>query len=217
MLQEVARQLRQLVIAPATLSWLDGVVVESDQTEQGARQRSLKALQAESERLQTRIDTMYMDRLDGRISAAFFDAKSKQWRQDQKQIHERIQMLKATELMTAARAVEIVRGVSEACAGFETAKADRQRELTMALLQNATWKAGQFESALKSPFDKLAHSNSVSQRREREKPGLAQEIEIWLPKRNAFRNSGERIVPRPVCHPNQRFANCKSTNRSQSY
>jgi hypothetical protein len=110
------------VIAPATLSWLDGVVVESDQTERGARQRSLKALRAESERLQTRIDTMYMDRLDGRISAAFFDAKSEQWRLDQKQIHERIQTLQSTELMTAARAVEIVRGVSEACAGFEMAK-----------------------------------------------------------------------------------------------
>ena len=82
--------------------------------------------------------------------------------------------------MPAARAVEIVRGVSESCAAFETAKADQQRALSMALLENATWKAGQFESALKSPFDKLAHSNSVSQTKDREKPGSGQDFDIWL-------------------------------------
>ena len=38
MLQEVSQQLKQLVVAPATLSGLERVIVESDQTEKGARE-----------------------------------------------------------------------------------------------------------------------------------------------------------------------------------
>ena len=62
------------------------------------------------------------------------------------------------------------------------AEPQRQRYLAASLLENATWKAGKFESSWKSPFDRMALSNSVSQRKEGEKSGSGQEIEIWLPK-----------------------------------
>jgi hypothetical protein len=58
------RSLRQLVIQPSTMSWLEQVVGQSDQTGKGA----LKSLKAEYDRLQARIGTMYMDRLDRLIT-----------------------------------------------------------------------------------------------------------------------------------------------------
>jgi hypothetical protein len=62
-----------------------------------------------------------------------------------------MQTLNATELMPAAKAVEIVRSVSDACNGFDAATPDQQRALATELLQNATWRAGQFESAVVCP------------------------------------------------------------------
>ena len=108
LLREVARGLDQLVIAPETLAWLRTAVAESDLTERGAR----KQLKAEYDRLQARIETMYLDRLDGRITAQFFDERSKTWREEQKRIEAQMQ---TTALRSAMEALEIMQSVSDAC------------------------------------------------------------------------------------------------------
>ena len=71
---EIAQALDGLVIAPETLELLERTVVDLDRTEQGAREQAGKRLKADYDRLQARIDVMYVDRLDGRITAEFFDA-----------------------------------------------------------------------------------------------------------------------------------------------
>ncbi len=80
-----------------------------------------------------------------------------------------------------------MKSVSDACAGFTEAEPQQKRALATALMQNATWKAGKFESTWKTPFDKMALSNSVSRTKEREKSGSGQDFEIWLPVMDTFR------------------------------
>jgi hypothetical protein len=74
----------------------------------------------------------------------------------------------------------MMKSVSDACAGLDGTEPQRQRAIAATLMENPTWKAGKFESSWKSPFDKMALSNSVSQTKEREKSGSGQEIEILL-------------------------------------
>src|SRR5207248_514866 len=137
-------------------------------------EQALKQLKAERDRLQSRIETMYLDRLDGRITAAFFDDKSKESREQLKQIEARVGQLKTAQLRSSTEALQIIRSVSDACAEFEHDQPQQQRAIAMALMQKATWKTGKFESVLKTPFDILAHSNSVNRTKEREKPGSGQ-------------------------------------------
>ena len=145
LLGEVGRSLDELVIAPVTLEWLRTAVAESDLTERGAR----KQLKAEYDRLQARIETMYLDRLDGRITAQFFDERSKPWREEQKRIESQMQ---TQALRSAAEAVQIMQSVSDACGSFQNQPAQQQRAIASALMQKATWKAGKFELELKQPF-----------------------------------------------------------------
>jgi site-specific DNA recombinase len=176
----MASAVQQLVIKPETIEWLAATVADSDKTEAGAREQAVRQLNAERDRLQGRIDTMYLDRLDGRISAEFFDEKSKAWREEQKQIDARLAQLATTGLRTAAEAVQMMKSVSDACAGFTEAEPPQKRALAAALMQKSTWKSGKFESSWKTPFDKMALSNSVSRTKDREKSRSGQEIEIWL-------------------------------------
>jgi hypothetical protein len=196
LLQDIAGGLKQLVVAQPTLSWLKRTVTESDQTERGAREQALKQLKAERDRLQARIEMMYLDRLDGRITAEFFDAQSKQWRDQQKEVEMRTKQLETTALMTATEAVEIMRSLSDSCRTFAVQESQRQRALAAALMQHATWKAGKFEMALMEPYQILAHSNSVSQSKEREKPGSGQEIENWLP---GVGSNHDNLKERRIC------------------
>jgi hypothetical protein len=73
------------VIPPAVLTWLQAELVASDCTERAAREREVRGQQRELERLQTRLDVLYDDRLDGRIDAATYDRKAREVREQQQQ------------------------------------------------------------------------------------------------------------------------------------
>jgi site-specific DNA recombinase len=163
------------------------MATESDKNETGAREQAVQQRKTERDRLQARVETMYLDRLDGRISAEFLDEKSKVWRDQQKDVEARINQLATTGLRSATEAVQTMGTVSAACAVFNDAQPEQKRVLTASLMQNPTLKAGKFESSWKSPFDVLALSNSASRTNEREKAGSGREIEIWLPVVDAFR------------------------------
>jgi site-specific DNA recombinase len=66
-------------------------VLTSDQTEQAARAQAINKLQARYEQIQARIETMYMDKLDGRITQEFFDKQSAAWRSEQDGLQRKIQ------------------------------------------------------------------------------------------------------------------------------
>lgn len=70
---EFTKILGEIVNPPIILEWLGDAVLASDRTEQAARTHSIKRLQGDYERINARIETMYLDKLDGRITGEFFD------------------------------------------------------------------------------------------------------------------------------------------------
>ncbi len=64
--------------------------ITSDQTEQAARAQALKKLQTRYEQIQARIETMYSDKLDGRITQEFFDKQSAAWRSERDGLQRKI-------------------------------------------------------------------------------------------------------------------------------
>ena len=65
------------------LTWVTGALRASHDDERQHHEEAIRLLQAEYDRLQNRIDAMYVDKLDGRIDAAFFDRKAEEWRAEQ--------------------------------------------------------------------------------------------------------------------------------------
>jgi site-specific DNA recombinase len=122
---------------------------DSDKSEAGAREQALKQLKAERDQLQTRIETMYLDRLDGRISASFYDQMSTPRREQQKQIEARIAQLQTMKLRTATEAVQIIRSVSDGCGLFESQQPPQQRAIASALMQKRSGRPGRSSGSSK--------------------------------------------------------------------
>jgi site-specific DNA recombinase len=80
---EFAHLLRELIIPPEVLEWLGDAVLSSDRTEQAARVETVKKLQTHYDQMEARIGTMYMDKLDGRITQEFFDKQADTLRREQ--------------------------------------------------------------------------------------------------------------------------------------
>jgi hypothetical protein len=87
--------LAELVIPKAVTDWMHVALRESDVTESLAREQAIQHAQQECDRLNQRIEAMYIDKLDGRISTAFFDEKAAAWREEQSKLRRRISELRA--------------------------------------------------------------------------------------------------------------------------
>ena len=76
MQDQFANTVRGLVIPPGVLNWLHEAVVDSDVNEQGARDREFKRLQEQHRRVENKLEAIYEDRLEGRITKELYDRKA---------------------------------------------------------------------------------------------------------------------------------------------
>jgi len=159
-------------------------VIESDRNEQAARERTVKRLWADHDRLRLRIENMYADKLDGRITGEFFEQCSAAWRAEQEAIIRRINDVRSSAPAPVETAVDALRLTSRACELFEQQTLSEQRRLLQLLIKNASWQQGRLRTTLFEPFEILRHSNLESSRKEKELTGAGRDFEIWLP-RNA--------------------------------
>ena len=146
--QQFTHALREFVIPPTILQWLEGELVTSDQTEQAAREQALRRQQAEVERLQARLDVLYEDRLDGRIDAGVYDQKAAAIREQQQALRQKMLSAQAATLPLASQAVDLMALTSKAADLFLEQTRTEQRKLLHLLLQEASWKAGEFADVL---------------------------------------------------------------------
>jgi hypothetical protein len=177
---EFASILGELVIPQPILAWLGDSVLESDRTEQATRERTIKRLEAAYDRLKARIETTYLDKLDGRITAEFFDQRSAEWRREQEGLLRKIHDIQTAAPAPIEQAIDTLRLTSQACQMFQQQPATEQRRLLQVLIERAAWKDGALHTKLFEPFEILRHSNQESIRKEKELSGTGRDFGNWL-------------------------------------
>jgi DNA invertase Pin-like site-specific DNA recombinase len=178
--QEFANVLQGLVIPPPILEWLGDAVLASDQTEQAARAQAIRKLQARFDQIQARMETMYLDKLDGRITQEFYEKHSAVWRCEQDGLLRRIQDTEKAMPAPIDQAVDMLRLTSRASELFLQQSAAEQRRLLQTVVEKAAWQDGALRMTLFEPFEIMRHSNQESSRKQRENGGSGRDLEIWL-------------------------------------
>ncbi len=177
---EFANILRELVIPQPVLEWLGNAVLESDRTEQAAREQAVKRLQARHEQIQARIETMYRDRLDGIIDAEFFESHAADWRREQATIIGKIEDIERAAPAPIEQAIDMLQLSSRAAELFLVQPPHEQRHLVRVVMEKAAWKDGTLRTILFEPFEILRHSNRESSRKENDNAGSGRDLGIWL-------------------------------------
>jgi hypothetical protein len=140
-----ANILQELVIPQPILEWLGDAVLASDRTEQAARAQSIKRLQARHEQIQLRIETMYVDKLDRRITQQFYDTQSATFHQQLDDVLRQIQDIQNATPSPVDQAVDLLRLTSQATEFFLQQCAAEQRRLLQTVVakplgRTAYWK-----------------------------------------------------------------------------
>jgi site-specific DNA recombinase len=203
--ERFAERLRELVIDPDILAWLQDELVANDVTEQAARDQALRRHQADLDRLQRRLDLLYDDRLDGRIDGERYDQKAAGIQADQQRIRGGMIACRAT-LPPASSAVDLLALTSKTADLFLEQGGAEQQKLLRLVVGEAVWQTGELRMSFKPPFEQMRLSNSVSPRNQTPDTGCGAISDIWrrggdsnsrYPSRySRFRGGRDR----PLCH-----------------
>jgi hypothetical protein len=116
--------------------------------------KAISRLTVQSERIVTRLDAMYIDKLEGRITTEMYDRHAGQWKPELDQLERAIEHHQAgsnkSYLPEGTQLLELVRILPEL---FERQPPREKRELLKFVISNSTWKEGTLTVIYRQPFD----------------------------------------------------------------
>ena len=178
--QQFTEMLGRLQFDDEVLNWVREALHASHADERQEHEAAIKRLEAEHKRLGERINAMYVDKLDGRVDAAFFDKMSAEWREEQNRSLRDIKRHQNAEQSYMNEGVALLELALNAQSLFERQNAPEKRRLLNFVLSNCTWDNGEVVATFRQPFDLLAETTAIASRSGGNNGENSAKSEIWL-------------------------------------
>ena len=183
--EEVMREqfeaaLRDLVVPREVLSWLAEAVADSDLSERAARDKTIRKLEEQHRSMQTKLETLYEDRLDGRITTEWYDRKARELNAQVSELARKITDIRAAAPAPASEAIDLMELTSRTADLFKLQPVNEQQRFLRLVLKTGEWQAGQLRTEFEEPFESLRRSNQQSQTKHRTIATRQAEFQNWL-------------------------------------
>ena len=140
----------------------------------------MRRLEKEQKRLQTRLDAMYIDKLDGCITKMCYEEKSGEWRNRQQEIVGEIDRHQSANHSYFDDGVKILELSQCAVELYNAQEPMEQRRIVDLVFSNSTWSDGMLHPKFREPFDMLAVTNTAYRKKKATIPVESGLNEIWL-------------------------------------
>ncbi|MCB9746471.1 MAG: recombinase family protein [Alphaproteobacteria bacterium] len=151
--------LKRLRLDETVRDWMTRSLRESHRLERREAEETTERLRAQVDRLQARIDAAYEDRLDGRITPAFFDRKAREWRDEQVTLQRRIVAVQEAGHANMELGIALFELGITSFEVYERRTSSEKRELLDFLCSNCWWDDGTLSIQWRQPYDILAESS----------------------------------------------------------
>jgi len=175
-----AAALKELVIPPCVLKWLQESVSQSDLSERAARDREVKRLEEQHRRLESKLEVIYEDRLEGRISPEMYDRKALDCRNQATALARRIQEIRDATPAPVQSAIDLMELTSRAADLFLIQPVPERQAFLRLILKSASWQRGELQTQFEEPFENLRRSNQLSETKYKGISAGSGLNEIWL-------------------------------------
>ena len=140
----------------------------------------LDELQKEYQKLETRIEAMYEDKLDGSITESYYNKKREEFRTKQKEISNKISKLGIADEEYYLTSEYLLQLASRAYDLFMSSEAEEKRQLLKLILRNLKLEGEKVEFELVKPFDKVFACSSRQLWLGNQDSNLGQQIQSLL-------------------------------------
>jgi site-specific DNA recombinase len=192
--EEVARQFGEAIGAirldDEVLSWVIKALKESHADETKYHNVQMASLQAHYQKLQSRLDAMYEDKLDGSIDQAFYDRKSTAWQKEQDDILREIERHQGANRSYLDDGVKLLELAQQAVILYEKQPVREKRKIINFVCSNSLWKDGKLIPNYRQPFDILVEKSRECKLKMAAFPEKNGQIDIWLPGTDSNRRQG---------------------------
>ncbi len=134
---------------------VDALHVSHDDTKT-YHEEALSRLQHEHNRMQNRLDQAYEDKLDGKITTAFFERKADEWNSEQTRILRKIEEHQQAKRHYYKEGILLLELSSKAYQLYVSRTPVEKREFLDFLLSNSVWKNGELTVTYRTPFNIIA-------------------------------------------------------------
>jgi site-specific DNA recombinase len=179
--ERFAHLLQGLHFDDEVMAWVAQALRESHLDERRYHDEAIARLQTESARLQNRLDSMYVDKLDGRVDTAFFDQKAAEWRSEQRSLLRAIEEHRSANKTYLDEGVKLLELARRAPVLFKKQEPREKRRLLDFVVSNCTWKNGELHASYRQPFDLLATTAQVDRELVAAGTRSTGRFENWLP------------------------------------
>ncbi len=173
--------LRAIQLDPEVLAWIVTALKESHQDAKRYHHERVIALQQQYQKLQDRLDRMYIDKLDGTISHDYFDRMSETFRTDQDTLLRQIEQHQHANQHYLEEGVRLLELAQKAVVLYEQQDMREKRRLLDFVCSNSQWKDGRLIPTYRKPFDLLAATNMSYTKTKATFPTESDPRPIWLP------------------------------------
>ena len=143
-------------IGPEIRDWLIQALKESHQDEAAYHQDEVARLQEALRLIKRRMDQMYLDKLDRKVSERFWLEKSREWEAEESRIMEELRSHQVANRRYYDDGVKLLELASRAYELYAKQPGDQKNRFLQVLLSNCTLQDGTLHPIYRKPFDILA-------------------------------------------------------------
>ncbi|MCE5200457.1 MAG: zinc ribbon domain-containing protein [Armatimonadota bacterium] len=167
--EEIAKQfgiaLKAIRLDRDVLSWVTTALKASHADQKRYRDSAITSLQQQYKKMQNRLDQMYEDKLDGKITQQFFDRKSAEWRNEMAEIMRSIESHQKASESCVDEGIRILELSNRAWELYEKQEMLEKRRLLDFVFSNSTWANGKLTPKYRKPFDLIVEAKKMQDER----------------------------------------------------
>jgi len=179
--EQFTHVLKDLTFGNEVLEWVKDALLQSHEDEQRHHDEAVARLQADYNRLQVRIDAMYVDKLDGIIDQDLFQRKSAEWHSEQDRVLRDIEEHQSANRTYLAEGVKLLELANHAHSLFQKQEPREKRRLLNFVLSNCTWQGAELSVEYRQPFDIISGMAVKAEQKELVGDACEANFDNWLP------------------------------------
>jgi site-specific DNA recombinase len=172
--------LRQIDIGEPALQLVSEGLKSSHMDQAKEHAAAITRLQAEYDRIQSRIQAMYVDKLDAKVDPGMFERLSADWRKQQNRCLREIERRQSADQHYLEEGVTILEMARNAQRLFDSEEPMQKRRLLNFVVSNSTWANGELNFYLREPFGFIAEMAKFTSSNDSSNGGNFADHSAWL-------------------------------------
>jgi site-specific DNA recombinase len=141
------------------MEWIVEALKGSHVDQQKFHEEAIALLEEQHKKLQRRLDRMYVDKLDGKVTDEFYDEKCSEWHLEQDEIRRNIDQHRAANRTYLEEGLKILELAQRASFLYEQQDVFEKRRLLEFVVSNSIYKDGRLTVQYRKPFNLMADAN----------------------------------------------------------